>query len=60
MPAFDAKLIFAVLGPLFLVLGAARWLRAGRLGPQAKTWLLTGGIFSAVAAWLWWGVSQGR
>ena len=60
MPAFDAKLIFAVLGPVFLVLGAARWLRAGRLGSQAKTWLLTGGIFWAVAAWLWWGVSQGR
>ena len=60
MPAFDAKLIFAVLGPVFLVLGTARWLRAGRMGPQAKTWLLTGCIFSAVAAWLWWGVSQGR
>ena len=60
MPAFDAKLIFAVLGPVFLVLGAVRWLLAGRMGPQAKSWLLTGSIFSAVAAWLWWGVLQGR
>ena len=60
MPAFDAKLIFAVLGPVFLVLGVAHWLRAGQMGPQAKTWLLTGSIFSAVATWLWWRVSQGR
>ena len=58
MPAFDAKLMFAVRGPVFLVLGAARWLRAGRLESQAKTCLLTSGIFSAVAAWLWWGMSQ--
>ena len=58
MPAFDAKLMFAVLGPVFLLLGAARWLRAGRLGSQAKTCLLTSGIFSAVAACLWWGMSQ--
>ncbi len=53
MPAIDAKLIFAVLGPVFLALGMARWLGAGRMVPQAKTWLLVGGIFSAVAAWLW-------
>lgn len=56
MPAIDTKLIFAVLGPAFLLLGTARWLRAGRMVPQAKTWLLIGGIFSAVAAWLWFGV----
>ena len=24
------------------------------LVPQAKTWLIIGIIFSAVAAWLWW------
>ncbi len=54
----DAKLIFAVLGPVFLVLGTTRWLSAGRMVPQAKTWLLIGTIFSAVAAWLWWGVPR--
>ena len=49
------KIIFAVLGPLFLLLGASRLLRAGKLVPQAKTWLIIGIIFSAVAAWLWFG-----
>ncbi len=52
MPAIDAKLVFAVLGPLFLALGAVRCLCAGRLVPQARAWLLIGAIFSAVAAWL--------
>ncbi len=56
MPPIDTKLIFAVLGPLFLVLGIARWLGAGRMVPQAKAWLLVGSIFSAVAAWLWFRV----
>ena len=51
----DAKIIFAVLGPIFLLLGAARFVRAGSLVPQAKTWLLIGIIFSAVAMWLWFG-----
>jgi hypothetical protein len=50
---FDPKLIFAVLGPLFLLLGAVRCALAGRLAPQGKTWLLIGGIFSGVALWLW-------
>jgi hypothetical protein len=56
MPTIDAKLIFAVLGPLFLVLGLASLVRAGRMVPQAKTWLMVGVIFSAVAAWLWFGL----
>jgi len=54
MPPIDAKLILAILGPAFLVLGLARWLTAGRGTPQAKAWLLVGAIFSAVATWLWW------
>jgi hypothetical protein len=56
MPTIDAKLIFAVLGPVFLVLGSVSLIRAGRMVPQAKTWLMIGVIFSAVAAWLWFGV----
>jgi len=55
MPSFDARLIFAILGPLFLVLAAWRYSRAGSLVSQAKTWLIIGIIFSAVAAWLWFG-----
>ena len=54
MPTIDTKLIFAILGPLFLVLGAGRCLAAGHLHPQCRIWLLVGAIFSAVAAWLWW------
>jgi uncharacterized membrane protein HdeD (DUF308 family) len=53
MSMIDAKLIFTVLGPLFLLLGVARCALAGGLVPQGKTWLLIGGIFSAVALWLW-------
>jgi hypothetical protein len=56
MPALDAKLIFAVLGPVFLLMGLTSLLRSSGLQPQAKTWLLVGTIFSLVAAWLWWGV----
>lgn len=56
MPPIDAKTIFAVLGPLFLILGAARCLRAGSFPSQGRTWLLIGAVFCAVAAWLWWGV----
>ena len=53
MSPFDPKLLFTGLGPLFLVVAAWRALRAGTLVPQARTWLLIGVIFSAVAAWLW-------
>jgi uncharacterized membrane protein HdeD (DUF308 family) len=49
-----ATLVFTVLGPLFLLLGAASVLRARRLAPQSRTWLIIGVIFSAVAAWLHW------
>jgi len=51
----DTKIIFAILGPLFLMMAGWRTLRAGKLVPQAKTWLVIGIIFSAVAAWLWFG-----
>ena len=53
MPAFEPKLVFAVLGPVFLLLAGWRFARAGALVPQARTWLIIGVLFSAVAAWLW-------
>ena len=49
----DTRLIFTVLGPLFLLLAGWRCLRAGSFVPQAKAWLCVGVIFSLVAAWLW-------
>lgn len=55
MPAFEPKLVFAVLGPLFLLLAAWSRGHAGRWRPQGRTWLLIGVIFCAVAAWLWFG-----
>ena len=55
MPALDPKLIFAVLGPLFLLLAAWSYVHAGRWVARGRAWLLVGVIFCAVAAWLWWG-----
>ena len=60
MPKLDTVLIFALLGPLFLLLAGWRYLRAGSLVPQAKTWLIIGIVFSLVAAWLWWQQPAGR
>ena len=54
MPAIDAQLIFTVLGPLFLLLAAVQWWRAGALQPSGRAWLRVGMIFVAVAGWLWW------
>ena len=53
MSPFDPKLLFAVLGPLLLALGVLRGLQGGGITPQARTWLLLGAVFSAVALWLW-------
>lgn len=52
MPSLHVPTLFAILGPLFLVLGLVRCVRAGGLHPQGRTWLLLGVIFSAVALWL--------
>jgi hypothetical protein len=60
MPTVTAQLIFTVLGPLFLVLGAWRCASGGGLVPQGRTWLLIGAIFSAVAVYLWWSQAAGR
>jgi hypothetical protein len=54
MPPIDAKLILAILGPLFLMLAAWHWRREGAVQPKARTWLRVGLIFTAVSAWLWW------
>ena len=54
MPAIDAKLILTILGPLFLLLAAVQWWRAGALQPSGRAWLRVGVIFIAIAAWLWW------
>ena len=55
VPIFEARLVFALLGPLFLLLGLWRIVRDSRLLPQAKAWFIIGACFSAVAVWLWWG-----
>ena len=52
MPNIDAKLIFAVVGPLFLLLAAAQWWLGGKLRPSGRVWLRVGLIFSVVAGWL--------
>ena len=54
MPHIDAKLIFSVIGPLFLLLAAAQWWHGGKLRPSGHAWLRVGLIFGAVAVWLWW------
>jgi len=48
-----AQTILGVLSLVFLVLGGLRWLRDGRVGPAARTWLLIGMIFGAVSAVTW-------
>ncbi len=50
-----AKYILAVLAVVFLSLAVVRLVRAPArttLHPQAKAWLLIGGIFAAVSAYL--------
>ena len=56
MPPLTARTIFAVLGPLFLLLAAWRSFGGARNPVQARTWLIIGVVFSAVAAWLYLGV----
>jgi hypothetical protein len=52
MEANAAPLVFAFLGPLFLLLGTWRCVKAGSFVPQGRTWLIVGLLFSAVAVWL--------
>ena len=46
-----ARYILAALGSIFLLL-AVVGIATGRPRPQTRTWLLVGGIFLAVAVWL--------
>ena len=50
----SAHLVFAVLGPLFLLAGAWRCLGTHRNPTQGRAWLIVGVIFSAVALYLAW------
>jgi uncharacterized membrane protein HdeD (DUF308 family) len=48
-----AKYILAVLACAFLIAGGLRLgSDGGRQHPQSRTWLLIGGIFGIVSAWL--------
>ena len=60
LPIPGAQIIFTWLGPIFLMLGAWRYISAGSLVPQARTWLLIGVIFSGVALYLGWSQSPAR
>jgi hypothetical protein len=48
-----AHYILGCLAVVFLVLGASRWAREGKVGPAARTWLLIGILFGIVSAWSW-------
>lgn len=50
--SLNVAFVFLLLGPVFLLLGVGVAARARRVTPQARTWLLLGGIFSVVAFWL--------
>jgi hypothetical protein len=49
-----AKYVLAVVGAAFLVMGVLRATSLGASHPQARTWLLIGGIFGAVSVWLFY------
>jgi len=51
---FSAHLVFAVLGPLFLLAGTWRCIGPRRNPIQGRTWLVVGAIFCAVALYLAW------
>lgn len=52
-----AKYILAALSVIFLALGAMRLVSGGPRAsahPQARAWLLIGGIFAVVSVYLFW------
>lgn len=54
-----AKYILAVLAVVFWLLSLGRIVRdGGRVGPAARSWLIIAVVFSAVSAWLWFGVGH--
>lgn len=50
--SFDTPLVFAVLGPLFLLAGAWRLGGPRHHKVQGRIWCTVGAIFSAVALFL--------
>jgi len=49
-----AKWIFAALSAMYIAAASTHLVRdRGRVGPAAKTWLIVGGLFALVSAWLW-------
>jgi hypothetical protein len=58
--AIDVPLLFAVLGPAFLLVGVWRWWGTTHARIQARTWLLLGSLFSLAAAGLHWVAPGGR
>jgi hypothetical protein len=46
------KYLLALLSVAFLIAGALRLSRDGKLHPQSRTWLLVGAIFALVSTWL--------
>ena len=48
-----AKYILVALAALFFVASALAAVRAGRLTPQGRIWLLVAVIFGGVSMWLW-------
>ena len=51
----NPRYMLPVLAVVFLILGGVRLLRSGgRVDPRSKSWLMTGGLFALVSAWLWW------
>lgn len=54
-----AKYILAMLAVVFWVLVIGRMARdGGRVGPAVRAWLIIAVVFSAVSAWLWFGVGR--
>lgn len=51
----DARILLPILAAVFLTLAGYQLLKnGGRINPRARSWLITGGLFAAVSAWLWW------
>lgn len=51
----NPRYLLPVLAVIFLVLAGYRLLRSGgKIDPRSKSWLMTGVLFAAVSAWLFW------
>lgn len=51
----NPRFLLPILAVVFLALGGYRLLKSGGTpDPRSRSWLLTGGLFAAVSAWLFW------